>query len=107
MKDEEDDENCSPWVADKKESETNPDTPRDETVTCVAYRRFEAERSQFTLKEGESYSWYVGYNVFDGEGSTTRVASGATEEIEIHMFEMNALTVTVGASLIYSLYQLL
>ena len=78
MRDVEDDSECNAWVADKKESATNPDTVGDEFVTCVAYRKLESEYSQFTLKDGESYKWYVGFNVFEAESSETRIAQGAT-----------------------------
>ena len=66
-------------------------------MTCVAERSFDSERSNFELKEGVSYKWRIGFNVYEGEASDVRLTYGASDTMELHLFEMGAITTAVAA----------
>ena len=66
-------------------------------MTCTAFRRFDPLRSNFELKEGVSYKWRVGFNVFETEASENRVTRGASDTMDLHLFEMGAVATAVSA----------
>ena len=78
---------CEAWIVDYAECHTHDDTPENEYVTCMAERTLESPYSVFSLKEGASYQWYVGFNVFENHSSDVRVKSAVSDPMDILMAE--------------------
>ena len=76
-------------------------------MTCNAMRRFDSERSNFELKEGLSYKWRVGFNVFEAEASEARLTYGASDTMDLHLFEMGAVATAAAAASFVTLSSLL